>query len=353
MISIRAPGRLGTRRANHLDAATLERAATGDLAHARRHGRALTVLALLPAAPVDAADDARLASALAGRVRGGDVVGIDRRSNLLVVLKETTGEQAQRCAERLAHEVDAPAPLRFGAASFPDDGQSWTDVSEQAVERARGTAATEPATRPGASRSRRRRRRLRRCVDLLVVVLTGPVVLPTLGVLALAVRLSSRGPALITHVRLGEGGQRFRVYKLRTMFEDAEDRKRELAHLNVLPWPDFKIPDDPRVTPVGRWLRRSSLDELPQLWNVLRGEMTLVGPRPCSIALEQYEPWQTERLDSAPGLFGRWQAEGRGVVDFRERCRMDIRQIRGTSVTSDAQLVAKSLMALLTWKGSS
>ena len=92
-------------------------------------------------------------------------------------------------------------------------------------------------------------------------------------------------------------------------------------------WPDFKIADDPRVTRVGRMLRKYSLDELPQLYNVLRGEMTLVGPRPCSVKLADYDLWQVERLDVTPGIVGRWQAEGRGRMDFAERCRLDIRQV--------------------------
>jgi lipopolysaccharide/colanic/teichoic acid biosynthesis glycosyltransferase len=206
-----------------------------------------------------------------------------------------------------------------------------------------------------APRTPRRRRRslLRRAADLLVLVLAAPVVAPVVAVLALLIRLTSRGSPLITHRRVGRGGREFELHKLRTMYEDAEVRKHELAHLNVLPWPDFKIPNDPRVTPLGRWLRRTSLDELPQLWNLLRGEVTLVGPRPCSVPVERYELWQTERLHVTPGLFGRWQAEGRGSADFRERSRMDIRQLRGASLASDARLAVQSVVALLRGKGSS
>ena len=114
--------------------------------------------------------------------------------------------------------------------------------------------------------------------------------------------------------------------KLRSMTADAEARKEALRHMNTLAWPDFKIADDPRITRVGRVLRKYSLDELPQLLNVVRGEMTLVGPRPCSVRLVDYEPWQGERLEVTPGLAGRWQAEARGIADFATRCRLDILQ---------------------------
>jgi lipopolysaccharide/colanic/teichoic acid biosynthesis glycosyltransferase len=136
------------------------------------------------------------------------------------------------------------------------------------------------------------------------------------------------------------------------MRRDAEQLKRTLEHLNILPWPDFKVADDPRVTRAGRWLRRYSLDELPQLYNVLRGEITLIGPRPCSIALSDYELWQTERLDVTPGLVGRWQADGRGTLDFAGRCRLDIRQAQSRSIRVDLQLVAGTVRSVLTAKGA-
>jgi lipopolysaccharide/colanic/teichoic acid biosynthesis glycosyltransferase len=117
-------------------------------------------------------------------------------------------------------------------------------------------------------------------------------------------------------------------------------------------WPDFKIADDPRVTRLGRVLRKSSLDELPQLYNVLRGEMTLVGPRPCSVKLADYDLWQSERLDVTPGLVGRWQAEGRGSMDFAERCRLDIHQARSTSIRVNLRLLVATARSVFTSKGA-
>jgi lipopolysaccharide/colanic/teichoic acid biosynthesis glycosyltransferase len=192
----------------------------------------------------------------------------------------------------------------------------------------------------------------RRAVDLLVLAAAAPAVLPLVLVLAALVRLDSPGPAFVRHTRIGRGGRRFELLKLRTMVENAEELKERLRHLNVLPWPDFKIPNDPRVTRTGRILRKTSLDELPQLWNLLRGDMTLVGPRPCSISLDRYDLWQTERLEATPGLIGIWQAHARGRVSFRERCSLDIRQIRSLTVRGAVVLGWATLAAVLTGRGA-
>lgn len=202
-------------------------------------------------------------------------------------------------------------------------------------------------SRPVGRHQRAWRQALRRGIDLLVVALVAPVVLPLVLGLTLAVKLDSPGPAFWAHARVGHGGRRFKLLKLRTMVEDAEERKRELLHLNLLTWPDFKLANDPRVTRVGKWLRRVSLDELPQLWNVVRGEMTLVGPRACSIDVSNYELWQAERLEVTPGIVGRWQAEGRDRADFEDRCRMDIRQARNRSLASDIDVTVRTLKSVL------
>ena len=204
-----------------------------------------------------------------------------------------------------------------------------------------------------APRQSRASRVGRRLVDLVVTLAVAPVVVPLTLLLGLAVVLDSRGPMLIAHERVGRAGRRFSLYKLRTMVENADELKAELQHMNVLEWPDFKIPDDPRITRVGRWLRRSSLDELPQLWNLLRGELTLVGPRPCSIEVVKYRLWQTERLEATPGLFGRWQAEARGSASFDERCRMDIAEIRTSGVRSQVKVAVKTIRSVITGQGAS
>jgi lipopolysaccharide/colanic/teichoic acid biosynthesis glycosyltransferase len=193
---------------------------------------------------------------------------------------------------------------------------------------------------------------LRRLADLLVLAVAAPVVLSVIGLLAVIVKLDSPGPAFVRIQRLGRNGRPFGLLKLRSMTRDAEQLKGALEHLNILPWPDFKLAEDPRVTRAGRWLRRYSLDELPQLYNMLRGEMTLIGPRPCSVALADYELWQTERLDVTPGLVGRWQADGRARLDFAGRCRLDIRQAQSRSIRVNLQLVAATVRSVLASRGA-
>ena len=121
------------------------------------------------------------------------------------------------------------------------------------------------------------------------------------------------------------------MLKFRTMVQNAEELKASLQHLNILPAPDFKIPNDPRVTRVGKFLRKTSLDELPQVLNVIRGEMSIVGPRPTSFAASTYDLWHSERLEVVPGITGLWQVKGRGTMTFDERLRLDIEYIERRS----------------------
>lgn len=193
---------------------------------------------------------------------------------------------------------------------------------------------------------------IRRVVDIGIVVFVAPLVVLLVLALALVVKVSSPGPAFVLLERFGRGGRPFKLVKLRTMVANAAELQRELVHRNALQWPDFKIPHDPRVTRVGRWLRKFSLDELPQVWNVLRGDMTLVGPRPSAIPISSYRLWQTERLEATPGLFGYWQAKGRGMVDFDTRCRMDISQVRTRSCLRTLGYVVMTGWAALTSRGA-
>ena len=191
----------------------------------------------------------------------------------------------------------------------------------------------------------------KRALDLVISVLLLVVVVPLLGLCVLAIRLDSPGPAMFAQQRTGRDGRRFRMLKLRTMVIDAEQRKAELAHLNVLPPPDFKIPDDPRVTRVGRFLRATSLDELPQIFNVLRGDMSLVGPRPTSFPASRYDLWHTSRLDVPPGITGLWQLEGRNVSSFDQRLRLDVQYIRRRSLLYDLSLMARTVLAVFRRSG--
>ena len=195
--------------------------------------------------------------------------------------------------------------------------------------------------------------RAKRIFDLAVVLLASPFWLPVLGVIAALIKVTSPGaPVLFTQLRTGRGGSRFRMYKFRSMVPDAEALKEKYAHLNELQWPDFKITNDPRITPVGRILRKTSLDELPQLINVIRGEMSLVGPRPTSFSAETYQLWHTERLDVLPGLTGLWQIVGRAQLEFDDRLRLDITYIERASLWFDINILFRTVMAVFRQRGA-
>jgi len=193
----------------------------------------------------------------------------------------------------------------------------------------------------------------KRCMDLFLVVLTLPLWLPLNGIIALIIRISSPGaPVVFRQLRTGKGGRRFDMYKFRTMVHNAEELKAVYAHLNELQSPDFKITNDPRITPVGRFLRRTSLDELPQLFNVLRGEMSLVGPRPTSFGPETYQLWHTERLDVMPGMTGLWQIIGRAHLEFDDRLRLDIAYIERAGIWMDINILIRTFLAVFQQRGA-
>jgi lipopolysaccharide/colanic/teichoic acid biosynthesis glycosyltransferase len=194
---------------------------------------------------------------------------------------------------------------------------------------------------------------IKRIMDLVIVIATMPIVMPLLGLCALLIKLESpRDPAVFVQIRTGRGGRSFGMYKFRTMVVNAEELKKELAHLNELKWPDFKISNDPRITRIGRVLRKTSLDELPQVINVLRGDMSLVGPRPTSFSSDTYALWQTERLDVKPGITGLWQILGRGSTEFNERLRLDITYIERQCLWLDIQILIHTVTAVLKQRGA-
>ncbi len=193
----------------------------------------------------------------------------------------------------------------------------------------------------------------KRIIDLTIVLLSAPFWLPVLGVIGLIVTITSPGaPALFTQFRTGKGGKRFSMYKFRSMVPNAEALKEKYAHLNELKWPDFKITNDPRITKVGRILRKTSLDELPQLINVLKGDMSLVGPRPTSFGAETYKLWHTERLDVIPGLTGLWQIIGRASMEFDDRLRLDIAYIERRSLWMDISILFYTVFAVFKGRGA-
>jgi exopolysaccharide biosynthesis polyprenyl glycosylphosphotransferase len=195
---------------------------------------------------------------------------------------------------------------------------------------------------------------VKRVIDVLGSALGLVGLSPVLLLLALAVKLTSRGPILFVQMRCGHGGRLFWFYKLRTMVEDAEDRKGHLEHLNEMKGPIFKIRRDPRMTSLGRVLRKLSLDELPQLWNVLRGDMSLVGPRPPTPdEVERYTVRQAQRLSVMPGITGLWQVSGRNdIPDFERWIDLDLEYARTWSVWLDLQILLKTAIVVALLRGA-
>lgn len=188
------------------------------------------------------------------------------------------------------------------------------------------------------------------CGSFATLVLLLPLFLPAM----VAVRLSGPGPVFFAQDRCGLHGRLFRFYKFRTMVVDAEARKAELAHLNEVSGPAFKIKRDPRITRVGAVLRKLSLDELPQLWNVLKGDMSLVGPRPPTRdEVERYTTRQAQRLAVMPGVTGLWQVNGRTTIaDFDQWIELDLRYARQWSVWLDLVILAKTPLEVLRMRGA-
>ncbi len=189
--------------------------------------------------------------------------------------------------------------------------------------------------------------------DVTTAVVLSILLSPVLLVLALIVRFSSRGPVIFKQERVGLNGRTFRMLKFRTMVDGAEDRLDELMPLNEGSGPLFKVRDDPRVTRVGRILRRYSLDELPQLWNVIRGDMSIVGPRPpLPSEVERYEPEVRRRLLVKPGVTGPWQISGRSDLSWAEGVRLDLFYVENWSLMGDLLMIWRTLRVVLRRHGA-
>jgi exopolysaccharide biosynthesis polyprenyl glycosylphosphotransferase len=194
---------------------------------------------------------------------------------------------------------------------------------------------------------------IKRAFDVSVSALVLLVLLPFLPIVAIAIKLDSRGPVFFRQTRAGLDGRPFRVWKLRTMNADAEERLGELVDLDALDEPMFKLRNDPRVTKFGGFLRRFSIDELPQLWNVLKGEMSLVGPRPEVMAVaERYRPEHKLRLSVRPGMTGPMQVFGRGALTFSERMAVELDYIDNLSLSRDLRILGQTIPAIIRGTGA-
>jgi lipopolysaccharide/colanic/teichoic acid biosynthesis glycosyltransferase len=193
----------------------------------------------------------------------------------------------------------------------------------------------------------------KRLIDVTGAFLALLLLLPLMALTALAIRLESQGGVFFWQERVGKGGRRFRFCKFRSMCTEAATMQAALEGMNEVSGPVFKIRQDPRVTATGRLIRKLSIDELPQLWHVLTGEMSLVGPRPpVPDEVVRYEPWMLERLSVKPGLTCIWQVSGRSDIPFREWMRLDVQYVRTRSLWLDLKILARTIPAVLTARGA-
>src|SRR5262245_47674990 len=239
------------------------------------------------------------------------------------------------------------------AIETPARAAAWRALAGPVRSGVSGGYAAAPSAVAPVERDGFYRRSGKRALDLIgaaiALVLSAPVML----LAALAIKIETHGPVLYRSTRVGRGGKPFTFYKLRSMVNGADRHRHHLSHLNECDGPVFKISRDPRVTVVGRFLRTTSLDELPQLWNVLRGAMSLVGPRPpIPDEVSHYQPWQMRRLDVRPGLTCLWQISGRSRIGFEEWMRLDLEYIRRLSFRLDLRILLRTIPAVISREGA-
>lgn len=187
----------------------------------------------------------------------------------------------------------------------------------------------------------------KRGIDVIVSGVGLILLSPIITIVACAIKLTSKGPIFFLQKRVGKNGELFNMYKFRSMVVNAEELKEKLKHKNEMSGPMFKMKDDPRVTKVGKFIRKTSLDELPQLWNVLKGDMSLVGPRPSlPKEVEQFDSWMFKRLTVRPGLTCYWQVSGRNNIDFEDWMKLDVKYVEERNLWIDIKLIFKTVGVL-------
>ena len=191
-----------------------------------------------------------------------------------------------------------------------------------------------------------------RVMDLAITAVALLLLSPIFALIALLIRVTSRGPVIFQQTRIAKGGGEFRVYKFRSMYVDAETALADLMHSNEAAGPLFKMRDDPRVTSVGKWLRRMSLDELPQLWNVVKGDMSLVGPRPLLPHEVQAHGFAQRRALVKPGITGLWQVSGRSDLAWEDSIRLDLYYVENWSPVLDLVILLRTVVAVFRGSGA-
>jgi len=324
---------------------------------------------------LDVDDDQQneLVPILRGRLRISDVPGIFHDGRVALLLPDTPLDGAKKLAadiaellpnqqRRLACEILVhPGDELDG--EWPPDTTTTDSISEN------GDATTFAASARGAQDGPPQESEIRvssmesifarpmppwkRAMDVVGALVGLVISAPVIAIAAIAIKLDSRGPVFYRQLRDGHAGRPFLILKLRTMIVAADELKKALAEFNEQEGAAFKIAHDPRATAVGRFLRATSLDELPQFWNVLLGHMSLVGPRPlpCDESI-LCERWQRARLNTVPGLTCTWQVSGRSEIAFREWVRMDIGYIRQMSFWNDLKLILRTIPAIISRRGA-
>lgn len=338
-----------SRPATLLAPAELQHAAMCERMRVDRNGSVLAVLTIeLPPRKNSAQERQAFAAALAARLRITDSAGVLSDGKFAVLLPDTLESGAWKVAADLCEPyVPGSDRPRCEVFEYPDHSGGEHAPAED-------SDPTVPvgAPAPGDAFFALRPSLAKRTVDVLGatcgLILASPILLAAVA----AVKCTSRGGAFYLQEREGLGGRRFKMVKLRTMRTGADLCQDELRAHSEQDGPAFKLTNDPRVTRIGKLLRKTSLDELPQLWNVLRGEMSLVGPRPLPTReSQQCHSWQRQRLQVLPGLTCTWQIRGRNIVPFEEWIRMDLGYIRRRSVWYDLWLIAQTPPSIALSKG--
>jgi lipopolysaccharide/colanic/teichoic acid biosynthesis glycosyltransferase len=320
----------------------------------QRADRSETVFSLLAFAPesegISEATYECLSEILGRRLRTTDFTGWLDDHRIAASLPGTPAAGAWRLAEDICHQFpdEVPAPV-CTILTYPTDGAQ----KELRRDSARAPRPKQWSVQPMETLFMVKMPIWKRALDVVAAGIGLVVLSPLLVIVAAAVKLTSRGPVFYTQLRSGHGGKPFRIYKFRSMVVDADERKKELMATNEQDGPAFKMKNDPRVTQIGRFLRKTSIDELPQLWNVLRGEMTLVGPRAMYCPeVEACSRWQRRRLDVPQGITCIWQVRGRSSVTFDEWMRMDLEYIGKRSLWKDIKLLLQTIPAVLFRRGA-
>ena len=301
------------------------------------------------------ADDhtlAHLARILQGRLRLTDDAGLLDQRRVGVVLPATPASGAWTVVDDVCVCVPAGLPLpECLVYCYPSDWPT-NEFGEEGEEGRR--SGDERPVRAMEPLFAYRLPLWKRVIDVAGASFGLLLLAPLFAAVAIATKITSPGPVFFRQARCGLGGRRFVMLKFRSMVVDAEVRKLQLLDRNEQDGPAFKIKDDPRTTALGRFLRCTSIDELPQLWNVLRGDMSLVGPRPlpCDEAVS-CRGWLRQRLDVTPGLTCIWQVRGRSTVSFADWVRMDVQYIRSRSMKNDVKLLMQTIPAVISRRGAS